>query len=162
MAHKVQVAAGLTNIELPDGSYHSAGDQVVLTDQQFSLIPSRLFPGTLIDLGVVGTTGDVVTTQAPVVAAPAALTSSAPAAVTSSQNSTANANTQTGSYVQADVQSITALANALKVSYNAAQVDIAALRTTLAATQADVAALRTTVANMLTNLKTAGGPMAAS
>lgn len=46
---------------------------------------------------------------------------------TSSQNSTTGAATQSGSYVQADVQTIATLANALKVSYNAAQVDIAAL-----------------------------------
>lgn len=162
MAHKVTAASGTTNIELPNGRSISAGQSAVLTDEQFSQIPSGLFPGTLIDNGVIGATGDLVTTQAPVVAAPAALTSSAPAAVTSSQNATTNAATQSGSYVQADVQTITALANALKVNYNAAQVDIAALRTTLAATQADVAALRATLAATLVALKTAGGPMAAS
>ncbi len=74
-----------------------------------------------------------------------ALTSSAPAALTSSQNATANANVQTGAYVQADVQSIATLANALKVSYNALQVDVAAIRTSLAAVQVDVAASRTAV-----------------
>jgi hypothetical protein len=48
-------------------------------------------------------------------------------AVTSTQNATAAAATQTGSYVQADAQTVATLANALKTSYNAAQVDIAAL-----------------------------------
>ena len=162
MPHKVTGAAGVTNVELPNGQSINAGQSATLTDEQFALIPSSLFPTPLIDAGVVGPSGDAVTTQAPVVAAPAALTSSAPAAVTSLQNSTTNAATQSGSYVQADVQTITALANALKVNYNAAQVDIATLRTTLAATQADVAALRTTLAATLVALKTAGGPMAAS
>jgi hypothetical protein len=47
----------------------------------------------------------------------------------SSQNSTTAAATQTGSYVQADVESISTLANALKASYNAAQTDILAVNT---------------------------------
>jgi hypothetical protein len=163
MPHKVQIASGKTNVELPDGSTHNAGDQVTLTDQQFSLIPGSLFTnGYLVDLGIVGPSGDAVTTQAPVVAAPAALTSAAPVALTSSQNATAAAATQSGSYVQADAQTIAALANALKTNYNAAQVDIAALRTNQGLMQADIAALRTTVAAILTALKTAGGPMAAS
>jgi hypothetical protein len=74
---------------------------------------------------------------------------SAPAAVTSSQNATTNAAVQSGSYVQADVQTITTLANALKVSYNAAQVDIAALQT-------ELAALTTKYNTLLTELQTAG------
>lgn len=63
-----------------------------------------------------------------------------PGALTSTQNATAAAATQTGSYVQVDVQTIATLANALKTSYNAAQVDIAALRTAFLAL---TAALRT-------------------
>lgn len=51
-------------------------------------------------------------------------------AVTSVQEATADANTQTGAYVQADVQSIRTLVNSLKAKYNTAQADIAALRAT--------------------------------
>src|SRR4029077_143734 len=146
----------------PNGQSISAGQSATLTDEQFAQIPTRLFPTPLIDAGVVGPSGDEVTDQAPVVAAPVALTSAAPVALTSTQNSTTNAATQSGSYVQADAQTIAALANALKVNYNAAQVDIAALRTNQGLIQADLAALRTTVAAILTALKTTGGPMAAS
>jgi hypothetical protein len=153
MPHKVTAASGTVNIELPNGSSISAGQSAVLTDEQFSHLPSGLFPGTLIDNGLVGASGDAVTTQAPVVAAPVALTSAAPAAITSSQNATAAAT---------DLTTSEALANALKANYNQAQADIAAMRTNQGLIQADVAALRTTVAAILTALKTAGGPMAAS
>lgn len=73
----------------------------------------------------------------------------AAAAVTSVQEATANAAAQSGSYVQADVQSIAALANSLKIKYNAAQVDVAALR-------AEVAALTTALNTVMTELQTAG------
>ncbi len=56
----------------------------------------------------------------------------APAALTSSQNATTTAS---------DPTTTQALANALKTSYNAAQVDIAALRTAIVATDATVAAI---------------------
>lgn len=114
------------------------------------------------DLGETAGGSVVVTAQGNFVAQMGALTSSAPAALTSSQNATANANTQTASYVQTDVQTIATLANALKVSYNAAQVDIAALRTTLAAVQTDLATLRTLVNNELTALQITGGPQKSS
>lgn len=52
-------------------------------------------------------------------------------ALTSTQNATTNASAPGVGYVQAESASIATLANALKVSYNAAQVDIAALRTKL-------------------------------
>ena len=56
---------------------------------------------------------------------------SAPSTVTSSQEATTNAATQTGAYVQADVQTIATLANSLKIKYNAAQTDISNLRGTV-------------------------------
>lgn len=59
---------------------------------------------------------------------------STPAAVTSSQNSTAAAT---------DLTTAEALANALKTSYNAAQVDIVALRASVAALVVLVNDLRT-------------------
>ena len=99
-------------------------------------------PGTAISIGALTSS------------APAALTSAAPGALTSSQNATANANAQTGAYVQADVQSIATLANALKTSYNALQVDAAALRTNQGLIQADVAALRATLAQAVADLAT--------
>lgn len=131
MPHKVTAASGTVNIELPNGSSLSAGQSAVLTDEQFSHLPSSIFPGTLIDNGLVGAGGDAVTTQAPVVAAPAALTATA--------NATANAT---------DLATAVALANANKTQGNAILTDLTALRTTVAA--------------ILTALKTAGGPMAAS
>lgn len=98
---------------------------------------------------------DLAALQAAVPAAIAAATYVAPSAnpaVTSSQNATAAAAVQGGGYVQADVQSIATLANALKVSYNAAQVDVAALdtetgslRTQLIALAADVNDIRTKI-----------------
>lgn len=50
---------------------------------------------------------------------------------TSSQNATTNASAPSVGYVQAEAASTATLANALKVSYNAAQVDIAAIATKL-------------------------------
>lgn len=61
------------------------------------------------------------------------VTVAAPAALTSSQNTTPNGS---------DATTTQTLANALKVSYNAAQTDLAALRVT--------------VADIITNLRTAG------
>lgn len=55
----------------------------------------------------------------------------APETPTSSQNATTNASAPSVGYVQAEAASTATLANALKVSYNAAQVDVAALATKL-------------------------------
>jgi len=85
-------------------------------------------------------TEDAVVTQAAVVAAPSAMTATTTAA--------ANAATQSGSYVQVDVQTIATLANELKGDFNALH--------------ADVTALRTTVAGILTSIKGAGKPMASA
>jgi hypothetical protein len=60
---------------------------------------------------------------------------SAIAAVGSVQNATTNASVPSVGYVQAEAASTATLANALKVNYNAAQLDIAALRTELLALQ---------------------------
>lgn len=87
-----------------------------------------------------GTTSGAISVQANFVAADAALT-----AVTVA---TANAATQTGSYVQADVQTIATLANSLKTQLNALLVDVTAIRTTLNAE--------------LTALQTTGGPQKSS
>jgi hypothetical protein len=115
------------------------------------------------DLGATAGGSILVTAQGTHVAAMGALTSSAPAAVTSSQNATTIAVTPANaSYTQADQTTIANLANALKISYNAAQVDIAALRTTLAAVQTDLATLRTLVNTELAALQITGGPQAAS
>jgi hypothetical protein len=51
MAHKVQIAAGQRNVQLPDGNVYNAGDKVTLTDSQFAGLSSSLFPATLVDLG---------------------------------------------------------------------------------------------------------------
>lgn len=52
-------------------------------------------------------------------------------ALTSAQNATTNASAPSVGYVQAEAASAATLVNALKVNYNAAQVDIASLRTKL-------------------------------
>ena len=196
MAHQVKVL--VPPVELPEvGLITTVNTIVTLSDQGFALISPNAFISTvnapnplLQDLGVVGGSGPV-TVQAAFEAQVGALTSSQDGAltssqnatstvtVTSSQNATATAATQTSSYVQADVQTIatlanalktnynaaqvdvaaaSALANALKVSYNAAQTDLVALRTAYNAAQADIATLRTAVNTLLTNLQVAGGP----
>lgn len=120
----------VANVEVPgSGNIETAQTILTISDENFQRIPAAAFTASkLQDLG--STTG-AVSVVAPFVAAPAALTSA--------QNATANGS---------DPATTQALANALKVSYNALQVDVAAVRTTLAAT--------------LVALKTAGGPMAAS
>jgi hypothetical protein len=55
-----------------------------------------------------------------------------PTAQSSAVVATANANTQTSSYVQADAQSVATLANALKTQLNLAIADITALYNSLA------------------------------
>lgn len=106
MAHRVQIAnnlpAGVNQVELPDGLAYRAGQQVTLSDEDFSKLgPAEFTNGTLIDLGETGPAGDQVTTQG--------------AAVTLTSATTANAT---------DLASAIALVNALKV-------DIAALNTAL-------------------------------
>lgn len=56
----------------------------------------------------------------------------APAAITAAAVVAANAATQSGSYVQADAQTIATLANANKVEVNHLVADVTALRTELA------------------------------
>jgi hypothetical protein len=145
MAHKISVRAGF-QVNIPGvGEVDGPVTNMVVSDATFeALNPNSMSPSDstkpLIDGGFIDSSGDAVLTQAAVVAAPAALTATAIAA--------ANAATQTGSYVQADVQTIATLANELKTDYTALL--------------ADVTALRTTVANVLTELKGVGKPMAAS
>lgn len=109
-----------------------------------------------------GSTTGAVSTQANFVSQETALTSAAPPALTSSQVATANANTQTASYVQADAQSIATLANALKVAYNLLQADLVAIRANDVLQQADLANTRTVLNAELTALQTAGGPQKSS
>jgi len=51
MARKVQIAAGKSNIQLPNGNSYNAGQTVVLSEADYKKIPSSLFPGTIILLG---------------------------------------------------------------------------------------------------------------
>lgn len=139
MSRSVEIAAGKSNVQLPNGGSYDAGDVVVLTDEEFAQIDADLIPGTIIDNGGLAD-DDLVNVQAATVAAPAALTSSAPAALTSA--------------------ALTGGESPTEAEHNALQADVAALHADLTAAQADVAALRTTVANLLTALKGAGKPMA--
>lgn len=77
-----------------------------------------------------------------------AVTSSQAAALTSSQEATADAGIV--------LTEVVTLSNSLKVKYNAAQVDLAALRTKYNAAQVDIASLRTKVNDLLTSLRAAG------
>lgn len=170
------------SVQTPFGTMiPNIGTTVVLSDEEFGLVTPSSLGVAWTDNGQTTDAVDLVSAQATNVPAMGALTSSAPAAVgsaadgalTSSQNATTNAATQTGSYVQADVQSIATLANALKTNYNQLQTDVAALRTaynlaqtdivnlraTLLATQADLATARTTLNAALAALTGAGKPM---
>lgn len=40
VSHQVTLAAGTSNVVLPDGLRHKAGDVVVLSDQEYSTIPA--------------------------------------------------------------------------------------------------------------------------
>jgi hypothetical protein len=48
---QVEIAAGKSNVQLPNGFPYQAGDIVTLTDQQFSTVPKTLIPTTLLDRG---------------------------------------------------------------------------------------------------------------
>jgi hypothetical protein len=137
----------------------SAGTTIVISDEEFGLVTPSSLGVAWTDNGQVTDAVDLVSAQATNVPAMGALTSSAPAAVTSSQNATTNASAPGVGYVQAEAASTATLANALKVSYNAAQADIAALRATLLATQADLATVRTTLNSALAALTGTGKPM---
>jgi hypothetical protein len=50
MSHKIQVAGGKNNVLLPNGGLYNAGAIITLTDDQYSLIPSSLFPNVLVDI----------------------------------------------------------------------------------------------------------------
>lgn len=122
-----------TNVVVPGyGPVPNAQTTVNITAEAFNQIPSVMFTGGhLQDMGAVGDPTDAVVTQAAFVAVPAA--------VTSVQEATVNGS---------DPATTQALANSLKIKYNAAQVDIAALRGSVAALQAALAGV--------------GKPMAAS
>lgn len=119
MPHSVKTL--VANVTLPGaGQIENAQTIVTLDDDDFQKIPASAFSSNkLEDLGV---TEGAITVRADFVAAPAA--------VTSVQEATANGS---------DLATTQALANSLKIKYNAAQVDIAALRTTVAALQAALA-----------------------
>lgn len=122
-----------TNVVVPGyGPVPNAQTTVNITVDAFNQIPSVMFTNShLQDMGAVPDPTDGVVTQAAFVAVPAA--------VTSVQEATVNGS---------DLATTQALANSLKIKYNAAQVDIAALRGTVAALQAALAGV--------------GKPMAAS
>ena len=118
MPRKVTVNTGFTNVGLPNGLAYNAGDAVVLTDEQAAKLLGNVFTKTVVasdgvSRAVLVDNGSYGTTTGNAGARPTV------SAVTSSQNATAAAT---------DLTTSEALANALKVSYNAAQVDIAALR----------------------------------
>lgn len=64
MPRSVTIAAGKTNIHLPDGRTYDAGKTVILTNEQFNAIRSSLVPGTIIDNGPLSDVGGTVVAQA--------------------------------------------------------------------------------------------------
>lgn len=107
MPHSVRTNVTLTQLPLGPGSdtqrVELVDTVVLLTDAEFARLPSNIFSnGTLDDLGPVAGAGDSVAVQAPMVAAPAALTSAA------------------------------AVAAPTKPEYDALRADVVALRTTVA------------------------------
>ncbi len=163
MARQVTIAAGKSNVLLPNGATYDAGDVVILTDAQFAQIDQDLIPGTIEDDGVVEGVEDQVVTQAANIgaigaltsAAPAALTSSAPAALTSAQISGGEDPTEAEfNALQADVA-------ALRTTLAAVRTDVNTARTERAAIQTDLATVRTKVNAILTGLTGDGLPIAA-
>lgn len=88
MAHRVQAAAGQSNVQVPngqsisgagtlrnDGTTRATGETADLTAKEFSQIPANYFPTYLVDLGNLPDGADAVVTQAADVADPAVLTS---------------------------------------------------------------------------------------
>lgn len=71
-------------------------------------------------------------------------------ALTSTQNATTVASAPSAGYVQAEAVTTANLANALKISYNALQVDVAALRTALLSAAGVTEAAVTVTANVAT------------
>lgn len=114
----VTINTGYSEIAMPDNNVYNGPVTITLTDTQFATLSGSplLTNGTLTDNGEVANPGDGVNVQGALVTAPAALTSV--------QNATAAAT---------DLPTSEALANALKVSYNALQADVVALRATVAA-----------------------------
>lgn len=85
----------------------------------------------------------------------AATTVGASVSQTGATVATADAATQTSSYVQVDVQTVATLANALKVDYNKTITDVAALVARLNQARVDILALRAELASGLAG--TVGG-----
>ena len=81
-----------------------------------------------------------------------ATTVGAAVAQTGATVATTNAASQSSSYVQADVQTIATLANALKVDYNKTITDIAALIALTNQERTDILALRSAMATALTGV----------
>jgi len=105
-------------------------------------VHSRAPLGDILSI-LLDTTNPTTVVAATTVGAAVTPTSSAPSAQTGATVSTTSAATQTGSYVQADVQTIATLANALKTDYNKTITDVGAILTTLGAAVTDVGTLAT-------------------
>lgn len=196
----------IDNVATPFGTMvPEAGTTVILSDEEFGLVTPSSLGVAWTDNGQESDGADLVSAQATNVPGPSAITATVvdaatavavgtqtaanPAALTSTVIAAADAATQTGSYVQADVQTIATLANELKLDYTALRVDVTAIRaeviklvtditeafvaidalidddvaivTQVDALVTDVDALITTVDDTLTALTGAGKPMAA-
>ncbi len=51
MPRNVEIASGKSNVILPNGRMYNAGDEVVLTDDEWGDVDPALVPGTIIDNG---------------------------------------------------------------------------------------------------------------
>lgn len=123
------------------GRVEASGTTVIITEADFQTIPSAALGTKLTNNGPVVDPTDGVVTQAALVTAPAALTSTD----TTSANAVNPAN---AAYTLADQTALAVLANELKVDHNALR--------------ADVVALRATVNTLITSLTGVGKPMSAT
>lgn len=107
MPRSVSIAAGQSNIQLPNGNAYDGGATVILTDEQYEQIRADLIGDLIIDNGPTARPGDMVYIQGVDVPAPAALTSADAAG-----------------------------ANPTAAEHNALRADVIALRDTVAALEA--------------------------
>lgn len=142
------------NVSFEHGGIHIEQGQMVEDDHYlYGMFPDRF---TTISLAVIpGSPTTFTQTYATTAATVPNATYAAPA-VTAATVATANAADQTAIYVEADVDSIATLANALKTEVNKLITDNAAQNSSLAALAADVVELKKLINSLIDGQQAAG------